>query len=185
MPPAPPSSAGGRDPVRPLNAAHRAHLRDAITQTRPLLLRQVSSLSRRYRLENADPDDLVQRAMTRAFAALESFRGRDTGALRAWIWTIARNAVRDELRRRSHAGARVARSSHGPDSEPCTEALNREHRARFTQALGGLAFEQRAAVVLRDVFELPWATVAFALGTRTSSAARAAYVRARRRLQER
>lgn len=50
-------------------------------------------------------EDLVQQVFVNAYVALPQFeRGRDFGR---WIRTIARNAVREELRRRSRYGHRL------------------------------------------------------------------------------
>jgi RNA polymerase sigma factor (sigma-70 family) len=94
--------------------------------------------------------------------------------LRAWVYTIATRVAVDERRRRSPAGTVPELESH--DARPAYAEL--EHLA------GDLPAAERAAVVLRYGYDLPYADIAAALGS-TEAAARQAASSGVRRLRRR
>jgi RNA polymerase sigma factor (sigma-70 family) len=94
--------------------------------------------------------------------------------LRAWVFTIATRVAVDERRRRAPAGA-VAELS-AEDSRPVYAEL--EHLA------DDLPATERAAVVLRYGYDLPYTDIAAALGS-TEAAARQAASSGVRRLRRR
>jgi RNA polymerase sigma-70 factor (ECF subfamily) len=103
----------------------------------------------------ADPDGLTNEVFLRAFRTLPTFRG-DADQFRAWLFTIARNAVIDELR----ASARRAREvleaeppeQHGGDVED--DVLARLADERVAALLDLLSPDQRDVVALRIVGDL-------------------------------
>lgn len=82
-------------------AAHAAVQR-AVAAERDALFR----IARRSLGTVADADDLVQLAVERALA--RSIQLRDPSRASAWVGRVARNALRDELRRRSASIETVA-----------------------------------------------------------------------------
>ena len=107
----------------------------------------------------------------RAYARLEHGR-----SLRAWAFTIATRVALDE-RRRVPSDA-VARLAHGPVGEPD----GRPAYAELEHLAGDLPPTERAAVVLRYGYDLPYADIAEALGS-TEDAARQAASSGVRRLR--
>ncbi len=95
----------------------------------------------------------------RAYPKLEHARH-----LRAWVFTIATRVAVDERRRRSPAGAVPELASE--DSVPAF--------AELEGLTGELPAKERAAVVLRYGYDLPYADIAAALGSSEAAARQAA-----------
>lgn len=107
-------------------------------------------------------DDALQEAYVKAYRSLRSFAG--DAAFGTWLHRIVANACHDELRRR-------ARSGHGPfeldERQPdIAPGPAREVAARLdlAAALGTLAPELRAAVLLVDAEGLTYEQAGAALG---------------------
>jgi RNA polymerase sigma-70 factor (ECF subfamily) len=121
-----------------------------------------------------DAEDLVQETLTRAFSrAADSFDRIDK--VLPWLIRIATNAYIDAWRRPRPALVEV----------PDTAAPGGADPLEVRDALGDLATllapQERAAVVLKDVFDYPLADIARILGT-TVGAVKAALHRGRERL---
>src|SRR6185437_7269983 len=102
-----------------------------------------------------DAEDLVQDTLARAFVTLAQMGG-DPPNPRAWLFRVASNLWIDHVRRRREL----------PVDEPAIAA----HEPRATREAAGtllvtLSPQERAAVVLKDVFELSLDEIAEALGT--------------------
>jgi RNA polymerase sigma factor (sigma-70 family) len=110
----------------------------------------------------------------RAYARLE--HGRH---LRAWVFTIATNVAMDELRPRPNDGR--FQGSNGSDPGAAVE-LRRDAFRELEHLTDGLPPTERAAVVLRYGYDLPYPDIAAALGS-SEDAARAAASSGVRRLR--
>lgn len=130
----------------------------------------------------ADAEDAVQETMLRAYRGLSSFEGRSS--LRTWLYRIATNVCLDVRKRRLRPpdlgppgdanGPLPAPEPERdwldplPDSDwmeetwsPETRLLRRQQtRLAFVAALQHLPPRQRAALLLREVVELPAAEIA-------------------------
>lgn len=123
-----------------------------------------------------DADDLVQDTLTRAFARAARTHQPVLNP-RAWLVRIATNAYLDTRRRPAPTPAPV------PDrAEPPTPDAG-EVRDALAEVTTLLPPRERAAVVLKDVFDLPLAEIAGMLDT-TTGAVKAALHRGRGRLAE-
>jgi RNA polymerase sigma-70 factor (ECF subfamily) len=115
-----------------------------------------------------DVEEAVQDAFVQAWRNLDRYRGE--AALFTWLYRIGVNAALARTRRKEHAtvnlesleadGAATVPSDTLP--EPAAEA--HDLHARVVAALAELPFEQREAVVLRDLAGLSNQEVADALG---------------------
>ncbi|HZP73685.1 MAG TPA: RNA polymerase sigma factor [Gaiellaceae bacterium] len=105
----------------------------------------------------------------RAYGRLE--HGRH---LRAWVFTIATNVALDDLRAKTKQLLPL-------DGEPAVE-LRRDAFRELEHLTGELPPTERAAVVLRYGYDLPYAQIADALGS-SEEAARAAASSGVRRLR--
>lgn len=100
-----------------------------------------------------DPEDLLGEVFLHVARSLPRFRGGDEEALRRWVFTIARNRVVDDVRRRARrpAPAReapgLAATVPGP---PDPAGLDPE----LLDALGQLTPEQREVIALRFIADL-------------------------------
>jgi RNA polymerase sigma-70 factor, ECF subfamily len=123
-----------------------------------------------------DAEDLAQDAMARAFVTLGQM-GEPPPNPRAWLFRVASNLWLDHLRRQRREASR------GADDEPSVAGTSRVAREAAGTVLGQLAPQERAAVVLKDVFELSLDEIAEALST-TTGAVKAALHRGRGKLAE-
>lgn len=123
-----------------------------------------------------DAEDLAQDAMARAFVTLGQM-GEPPPNPRAWLFRVASNLWLDRLRRRPREEPLDARE------EPSVAGDMRAAREAAGTLLGQLAPQERAAVVLKDVFELSLEEIAEALST-TTGAVKAALHRGRDKLVE-
>lgn len=128
--------------------------------------------------------DVVQNAFLKAWRALESFRG--DAAFRSWLFTIAANEARGQLRRRGRRretalDAVAPVEAKGPDPEE--EAMVSEEAARARRALASLPEKQRLSVSLRLDEGLSFREIGELIGS-SEGAARVNYFHGIRRLRE-
>jgi RNA polymerase sigma-70 factor (ECF subfamily) len=123
-----------------------------------------------YELRNHHAaEDVTELVFLRALRGLARFEERgDYGAstVRAWLFSIARNAIANERRRaRRHPEAplEAAGAIHGPLDVAAT-AVTRDEASRAWRAVARLSDDRRRVVVLRFVNELPTAEIARILG---------------------
>lgn len=119
-----------------------------------------------------DALDLSQEVFLQVFRTLSGFRGQS--ALRTWIYRIAVNQARNRQRwwRRRHRRDQVSLDEHllrFGDVESTQEVLpdrllaSKETAAKIRQALERLPFDQRTALILREVDGLRYEEIAFTL----------------------
>ncbi|HEX5110583.1 MAG TPA: sigma-70 family RNA polymerase sigma factor [Vicinamibacterales bacterium] len=117
--------------------------------------------------------DLSQEVFLRVFRTISSFRGQS--ALRTWIYRIVVNQARNRQRwwRRRHRSEQVSLDEHlqqfgdmesVADMAPDRLLASKETAARIWQALDRLPFDQRTALILREVDGLRYEEIAFSLG---------------------
>jgi RNA polymerase sigma-70 factor, ECF subfamily len=121
-----------------------------------------------------DAEDLAQDTMARAFVTLGQM-GEPPPNPRAWLLRVASNLWLDQVRRRRREEPIDARD------EPSTLGDARATREAAGTLLGQLAPQERAAVVLKDAFDLSLEEIAEALST-TTGAVKAALHRGRGKL---
>ena len=145
------------EPIPPFERFYLAHRDEVLGYLRRLL---------GQRAEDAWQETFL-RAL-RAYGRLE--HGRH---LRAWVFTIATNVAMDELRVEAAAGRETASRR---------SELERDAFRELEHLTTGLPPTERAAVVLRYGYDLPYAQIADALGS-SEEAARAAASSGVRRLR--
>src|SRR6186997_494708 len=117
--------------------------------------------------------DLSQEVFFSVFRTIHNFRGQS--ALKTWIYRICINQARNRQRwwRRRHKADQVSLDQHVAahgDMESTGEALpdrllaSKETAACIWQALDRLPFDQRTALILREVDGLRYEEIAFTLG---------------------
>ncbi|WP_049566756.1 RNA polymerase sigma factor [Nonomuraea sp. SBT364] len=117
----------------------------------------------------SDAEDLTAEAFLRAYRALTGYDAARIAALqpRAWLLTILLNVWRNCARTRSRKPPPDLRDEpiDTPDPREGVEdaAVRRETGDELHALLGHLPAEQRAAVVLRHVVDLPVAEIATVL----------------------
>jgi RNA polymerase sigma-70 factor, ECF subfamily len=148
----------------------------------------------------ADPSDLVQETVMKAYQHFDRFRGQTEGELVSWLRQIlARNLLDLQRRYRIGAGRQVEReqsledmldtSAHalgqladrsGPS--PSQSAQRRETSVLLADALAQLSDDHRQVLVLRTIRELDWQAVARTMG-RSPGAVRQLWTRALKQLR--
>ncbi len=128
------------------------------------LLRYLSRLS-------GDPD-LAADAMHEAFVRIQQRPPRQTENLRAWLYTVATNVVRDITRaKRHHRELLVARPERvvadGP-VDPARAAELEERKTRVRRALAALSEKERTTLLMREE-GFAHHEIAAAVGTTTKS----------------
>jgi RNA polymerase sigma-70 factor, ECF subfamily len=116
-----------------------------------------------------DADDMTQDVFLKAYRGLQRFRGE--APPRAWLASIADNAVKNRYRARSRFRRVFAGSSDArPELDSPERGAGPEERARagesrqlVTEALRLLAPEFRMPVVLRDIEEWSYEEIAASL----------------------
>jgi RNA polymerase sigma-70 factor (ECF subfamily) len=118
--------------------------------------------------------DLSQEVFLRVFRTIHAFRGQS--ALRTWIYRIVVNQARNRQRwwRRRHRSQQVSLDEHIRDHGELPERTNggspdrvldqKELAERVRQALDSLPFDQRTALVLREIDGLSYDEIGFSLG---------------------
>lgn len=118
--------------------------------------------------------DLSQDVFLRVFRTLGGFRAQSS--LRTWIFRIVVNQARNRQRwwRRRRRDAQVSLDDHIrangelPDRRsfdaPDGALSRKELASRIWMALDGLPFDQRTAIVLREIDGLSYDEIAFSLG---------------------
>jgi RNA polymerase sigma-70 factor (ECF subfamily) len=118
----------------------------------------------------ADAEDLTAEAFLRAYRALSTYRGGRLRSLnpKAWLLTIALNVCRNDDRTAGrHRYTPLADQADVlPDVHQNVEEVvtNRETGAELATLLATLPADQRAAIVLRHIADLPIAEIAEILG---------------------
>jgi RNA polymerase sigma-70 factor (ECF subfamily) len=127
-------------------------------------------------VNSAVAEDVAQEAFVAAYRALKKYapERRRALALRAWLYTIALNLVRNLAR--SPAKKHVSLDGHGaagrqlvfdivePSAGPARRAEQRETAGELRAALARLSLRYRGAVVLRHVEGRAYAEIASILG---------------------
>jgi RNA polymerase sigma-70 factor (ECF subfamily) len=135
--------------------------------------RMVFSLALHLLGDRDEALDLSQEVFLRVFRTLGSFRGQS--ALRTWIYRIVVNQARNRQRwwRRRRRSEQVSLDEHLQqcgDLESKTEVLpdrllaSKEAASKIWAALDRLPFDQRTALILREVDGLRYEEIAFSLG---------------------
>ncbi len=117
--------------------------------------------------------DLSQEVFLRVFRTLASFRAQS--ALRTWIYRIVINQARNRQRwwRRRHRADQVSLDQHlqqfgdmesKGDVLPDRLLASKEAAGRIWQAMDRLPFDQRTALILREIDGLRYEEIAFSLG---------------------
>jgi RNA polymerase sigma-70 factor (ECF subfamily) len=139
--------------------------------------RPVYSLCYRILGRREAAEDAAQEAFLSAYRALHSFEG---GNFKSWLFRIAANQCRDELRREKRrivAGPLVRGEGNEEETVDVPDAgpgpgmllLSKEMGDTLERLLLQLPFEQRQAVVLIDIYELAYEEVSQLTATSTGT----------------
>ena len=132
------------------------------------------------RLGRQRAEDAFQETFLRALRAYGALRHGEH--LRAWVLTIARNVAVDVFRRET-PGVEFRRKGQVEDLSLFAEPIDLPRRPAYAELehlTGELPPTERAAVVLRYAYDLPYAALGAALGSSEEAARQAASAGVRR-----
>jgi RNA polymerase sigma-70 factor (ECF subfamily) len=132
-----------------------------------------------------DPSDVVQQTMVKAHLGREDFRGTSAGEQAAWLRRILANALVDAMRKYHREVALEQRVDRGLDKSsarleawlaadqmsPGEAVCRQEQLLRLAGALSRLPDDQRTAVELHHLRDIPVAEIAAQLGRTEASVA--------------
>ena len=151
---------------------------DTVGETRPALYRYC----RRMRGNIWDAEDLLQDTLLKGFGAIGrgdvTSRAAQVKGPRAYLFRIATNLWIDQMRRRQLTTSTLTRSDDSSTGERSIQALE-----AASLLLSRVAPQERAAVVLKEVFDFTLEQIAEILST-TVGAVKSALHRGRARLEE-
>lgn len=149
--------------------------------------RMVHQLALHLLADHDEALDLSQEVFLRVFRTIHRFRGQS--ALRTWIYRIVINQAHNRMRwwRRRYRAQQVSLDEHirhhgdlpAPGNPSGPERLfdQKETAARIWRALDLLPFDQKSAIILREIDGLSYEEISFSLdiavGTVKSRLARA------------
>jgi RNA polymerase sigma-70 factor (ECF subfamily) len=136
--------------------------------------RMVYQLSLNLLNDHNEALDLSQEVFLRVFRTLHGFRGQS--ALRTWIYRIVINQARNRQRwwRRRHRSQQVSLDDHihahgelpapGNGGSPDRILGQKQLAERIRRSLDRLPFDQRTAIVLREIDGLSYEEIGYSLG---------------------
>lgn len=136
--------------------------------------RMVYQLSLNLLNDHNEALDLSQEVFLRVFRMIHNFRGQSS--LRTWIYRIVVNQARNRQRwwRRRHRAQQVSLDQHirdhgdlpesGGDGAPDRILGQKQLAERIRAALDRLPFDQKTAIVLREIDGLSYDEIGFSLG---------------------
>lgn len=172
------SDAKPEDALRELTRDAWARYLDLLDGFRPDLFRYCRSLAGNV----WDAEDLVQDTLEQGFARLGTLQGGIDNP-RGYVLRIASNLWLSRLRRARVALQSTREGKHLAPAQPPSPDSAAEMRDASAALLQYLAPQERAAVVLKETFDLTLAEIADALGT-SVGAVKAALHRGRERLRQ-
>jgi RNA polymerase sigma-70 factor (ECF subfamily) len=165
------SEVGGREAalVHRCAAGDEAAYAELVTENQ----RMVVQLAMNLLGDRDEALDLSQEVFLKVFRTIHRFRGQSS--LRTWIYRIAINQARNRHRfwRRRHRADQVSLDAHvaahgeflsAGTARPDQVLAQKELAERLQRALDQLPFDQRTAIVLREVDGLSYEEIAFSLG---------------------
>jgi len=160
------------DDLAALTSAAYRRFSQAFEPLRPELYRYCRHLTR----SPWDAEDLVQDSLARALVTLGTQLKPEIESPRAWLFRVATNLYVDRSRR--------LREALGELAEPAVQSGDaRAKREAAGTLIARLSPQERAAVVLKDAFDLELGDIAVVLGT-SVGAIKAALHRGRSKLAE-
>lgn len=153
--------------------------------------RMVFQLAKNLLGDRTEALDLSQEVFLRVFRTIHRFNGNSS--LRTWIYRITVNLARNRHRlwRRRRRADLVSLDRHvkahgdfrSVSNPPDRVLAQKELASQLARALEALPFEERTAIVLREVDGLPYEEIAYSAGV-TIGTVKARLTRARQVLRE-
>jgi len=177
------------DPARPgvdPGASHTGRddlLTRLITSRRNELLGGIRCMGTQMGLGTFEKEDVFQDTVVSCLRGLHTLHADTERGIRAWFLGIARNHLRQRVRRRSRTRISVTggfnEDSHLP-ATPSSDASDVDLSYRpSSHVLWNRKSDRRSVILLRELFQLTWTDVATVLSRPSGGAARSLHSRAR------
>lgn len=126
---------------------------ELVARVRAPLLRRIRWMMGSEARRLAESDDFLQATFAAALPTLERFEVRSTESFLRWLTTIARNQIRQEVRRPREAALSALSSALGLDGHPghTDGTLSVDSALALAEAFAKLAEDERRLVELRDL----------------------------------
>ncbi len=113
-----------------------------------------------------DAEDLAQETFLRLVGSLKGYRNE--GKFKGYLLRIATNTARNHMRKQQRRSMlftlfSAEQASHGVVRTPQSQLLEDEAGRQLADAIAALPWQFRAALVLREIEELPYDTIAHVL----------------------
>ena len=132
------------------DAAARGQL---LEQVRPRLVMWVTGQLSAELRGQVEPEDVAQEILLALHKALEGFKGPDKRAFHAWLFTIARNRIRDLADRTRALKRRLPPPKSFEEASPSSAESRREDVAAMMAALSELEEPHRGVILLLRIEE--------------------------------
>lgn len=131
-----------------------------------------------------DPEDVLQETFLRGIESIERFEGEDLVAFGSWLEGIARNVVRNLVRKKGwRAEFEIARSLPASGPSPSHHQRREERFGRLSEAVESLSSDHRTVIRLARIEGLKIREVAERMG-RSESAVKNLLLRAMKELRD-
>lgn len=132
--------------------------------------RPVTSLILRMTNNVNDAPDLAQRVFIKAYTKLNSFLRKSS--FKTWLFTIAINIIRNQLRFKKRWGTMKNVEELDPGYDPDLESklITEQRKRQLKRAIESLPAKQKAVLILRIYESMKFSEIATTLGMKENSA---------------
>jgi len=117
------------------------------------------NLALRWTRSKEDAEDIVQKAFLNAYEKIGTFRGQSS--LKTWLFRIALNLLKNEVRfRKTRAIEELDDSIPSSDESPLQQSMNKQETGRVLKAIDRLKPKQKATLLLRIAQEFSFEEIA-------------------------
>ncbi|HVR74913.1 MAG TPA: RNA polymerase sigma factor [Planctomycetota bacterium] len=155
-----------------------------VAPERSRLLGHIQGLLGRKLRVKVDPEDVLQESLLRALEAIARFEGRNASDFERWLEGIARNVVRNLVRKKGWTTElEIARDVPAPGSSPSHRHRREERFERLSKAVESLSPDYRTVIRLVRIDGLKIQEVAGRMN-RSESAVKNLLLRAMKALRD-
>lgn len=162
----------------------RSAFDELAARAREPVLGQINRIVGQKLREKVDPEDVLQEVLLRGLQSIERFEGNDAGAFRRWLEGIARNVVRNLVRRKGwRKEFEIPRDLSAHTSSPSRRQRREERFERLSKSVESLSSDHRTVIRLARIEGLKIREIAEKMN-RSESAVKNLLLRAMKELRD-